>query len=256
MMKFSNKALLLFLIFIGTRVGFGQGQKFPKPKGLVNDFAGIIPAAFELKMDRLSREVLQKTGTTIVLVTVETTGDLDHFTYATELYQAWGIGKKGEDKGVLIFLTLKERKVRIETGYGVEGILPDGKVGGIRDEYMLPFLRNGHYGEGLYNGMLALAQVIADDARVTLTGKPKAVPRASRPGGRGKGLFGLLFFIFLIFLLTRSRSPFGWLLLGMFLGGGPRGGGFGGGFGGGGFGGGFGGFGGGMSGGGGASGSF
>ena len=61
--------------------------------------------------------------------------------YANGLYKAWGIGKKGEDKGVLIFFTLKERKIRIETGYGVEGILPDGLVGEILDKYFCRNLR-------------------------------------------------------------------------------------------------------------------
>ena len=68
--------------------------------------------------------------------------------YANGLYKAWGIGKKGEDKGVLIFLTVKERKIRIETGYGVEGILPDGLVGEILDKYVVPFLKEGNYGKG------------------------------------------------------------------------------------------------------------
>jgi len=81
--------------------------------------------------------------------------------YANELYEKWGIGKKGEDKGVLIFLVLDQRKVRIETGYGVEGILPDGLVGNILDEQVTPLLKQGQYSEGLLNAMMLWARSLS-----------------------------------------------------------------------------------------------
>ena len=124
------------------------GETFPKPAGSVNDFAGVIPAQYAGPMENLAREVLDKTGTSVVVATVETIGDNDPNDYANRLYQAWGIGKKGEDKGVLIFLAVKERRVRIETGYGVEGILPDGLAGEILDRYAIPHFRDGDYGKG------------------------------------------------------------------------------------------------------------
>ena len=167
--------------------------------------------------------------------------------YANGLYKEWGIGKKGEDKGVLIFLTVKERKIRIETGYGVEGILPDGLVGEILDKYTLPFLKEGNYGKGLYNAMYACSSYIAKDANVQLSGSPIPYRTNVRVQQKGINLFGLIFFLIVAALLlgTRTgRSMLPWILL-MFMGGGRGGGG-------GGFGGGFGGFGGGMSGGGGA----
>lgn len=223
---------------------------FPKAQGAVNDFAGIIPAETAGVMESLSREILEKTGTAVVVATLETVGDSDPDMYANELYAAWGIGKKGEDKGVLIFLSLKERKIRIETGYGVEGILPDGRVGSILDKYVVPFLKQGDYAKGLLNAVIAVGQVIAQDAGVTIGEgyRVKAPQRARRAPGRGLGIFPLLLFLFLLFGRRRGMLPL-LLLLGMS----GRGSGYGGGFGGGGFSGGFGGFGGGMSGGGGAS---
>lgn len=198
-------------------------------------------------MENISREVLQKTGTAIVVATVDTVGDSDYETYANELYANWGIGKKGEDKGVLIFLTKEERQVRIETGYGVEGILPDGLVGQILDDYVVPFLKKGDYGKGLLNGTLAISQIIAKDAGVTITGQSPYSPRYStRRTSLASRLFSFLFFIVLFFLVLRNPILLPFLLLGM----GGRGGGGRGGFGG--FSGGFGGFGGGLSGGGGA----
>jgi uncharacterized protein len=147
----------------------------------------------------------------------------------------------------MIFLALKERRIRIETGYGVEGILPDGLVGEILDKYAVPFLKSGEYGKGLYNALAAVSVAIAKDADVELTGEVK-VYRAPQRRVRRFGFFPLIFLIFILFsFLRRGRRGLLPLLLLSSMGG--RGG-FGGGFGG--FSGGFGGFGGGMSGGGGA----
>lgn len=226
-------------------------DSFPASAGAVNDFAGVIPAENAVRMARLSQEVLERTGTAIVVATVKDVGDNEPDMYANELYQAWGIGKKGEDKGVLIFLALRERKIRIETGYGVEGILPDGLVGEILDRYVMPYLKKGDYGTGLENAVAAVSQVVAKDAGITLEGNVavKTVPRTGQ-GNRGNMLPLILFFLVMIpLLLTRQgRAMLPYLII-AFLSGGRGGGG--GGFGG--FGGGYGGFGGGSSGGGGAS---
>ncbi|RLC25701.1 MAG: hypothetical protein DRH56_05425 [Deltaproteobacteria bacterium] len=245
-------AVLLF--FVSTTLSRAE-RPIPKPVGLVNDFAGVIPDTFERKIRAVSAELLQKTGIPIVVVTLPDIGGGEYNDYANRLYQAWGIGKKGEDKGVLIFVTVKERKMRIETGYGVEGILPDGLVGEIRDRYMIPYLKQNQFGEGLLNGTLAVAQVIARDAGVRLTGQPAA--RAVKKRRSGLAFFPLFILIIFIFSLVSRRRGGSWLLfLPLLLG---SGGGYGSRYGGGGFGGfsgGFGGFGGGMSGGGGAGGGF
>ena len=245
---------LIYMLILLVYPCIARGEtKYPKPRGAINDFAEIIPPDQERKMTLLAHEVLQKTGTAIVVATVETVGDSNPFTYANELYQAWGIGKKGEDKGVLVFLTVKERKLRIETGYGVEGILPDGLVGQIMDDHMVPFLKKNQFEMGLMNGTAALAGIIAKDAGVKLTGQ--VTYGTSRPRrSRGFGFLPILFFIILFFILSRSRGGILPLLLLMMMGGGRGFGGSGGGFGG--FGGGFGGFGGGLSGGGGGGRSF
>lgn len=146
------------------------GQTFPKPTGAVNDFAGVIEAQHKNQMENLAREVLEKTGTAIVVATVGTIGDKDPNDYANRLYTAWGIGKKGEDKGVLIFLTVKERRVRIETGHGVEGILPDGLAGEILDRCAIPHFKDRNYGRGLAETVAAVSAVAAKAAGVTLTG--------------------------------------------------------------------------------------
>jgi uncharacterized protein len=231
-----------------------SAEKYPAPQGTaVNDFANIIDQENAAKIEALAREVLQKTGTAVVVVTVPTIGEGEETNlYVNGLYKAWGIGKKGEDKGVLVFLTLKERKIRIETGYGVEGILPDGLVGEIRDTYLKPQLKAGNYGQAFYDTVYALSSYIAKDAGVQLSGSPAPYRTNVRVQQKGINVLGIIFFFIVAALLlgTRTgRSMLPWILL-MFLGGGRGGGG------GGGFSGGFGGFGGGSSGGGGAGGDF
>lgn len=245
--------LLSILVCIVVPLNSQASRPFPKPVGLVNDFAKVIPPSYEANIKAVTAELLQKTGIPLVVVTMPDIGGAEFNDYVNRLYSTWGIGKKGEDKGVLIFVTIKERKMRIETGYGVEGILPDGLVGEIRDKYMIPFFKKNEFGPGLLNGTIALASIIAKSEGVRLTGNlaPQGPPRRT---SKGLSLFPLIM-IFLIFMLvSRQRAGSWFFFLPLFMGGGfgdrSSGGGFGS------FGGGFGGFGGGMSGGGGAGGSF
>lgn len=237
---------LITLCLIAT-CAYGR-DGFPRPVGAVNDFAGVISPRYERSMESLAREVLEKTGTSVVVVTMKEIGGDDPADYANRLYETWGIGAKGEDKGALIFLALQERRIRIETGYGVEGILPDGLVGEILDRYVIPFLRKGDYDKGLSSAVVAVSSVIAKDAGVSLSGAPQTRRQPASRQKRGASPFSLIMLLIVMSLLLGTRQgrrmlPF---LLLMLLMGGRGGGGFGG------FGGGFGGFGGGMSGGGGA----
>lgn len=241
--------------------GLLQAQEpFPAPRGAVNDFAGVISTADSVRMEALCREVLEKTGAAVVVATFPTIGDNDVNDYANRLYSSWGIGKKGEDRGVLIVLFLSERKIRIETGYGVEGVLPDGRVGEILDQKVIPYLKKGEYSSGLLSAVNAVSGILAEEAGVTLTGKTETGPPAARgvrPQRGGAGMLILLLLVFFLLVGTRQGREMLPLMLMMLLSGGGRRGSGGGDFDGfGGFGGGFGGFGGGSSGGGGAGRSF
>ena len=178
-----KKSVVPFFLVLMSLLASGlvhAERPFPKPEGPVNDFAHVIAPQYKEKMVAVATELYQKTGTALVVVTMPDIGGAEYNDYVNRLYSAWGIGKKGEDKGVLIFVTVKERKMRIETGYGVEGILPDGLVGEIRDRYMIPYLKENKYGEGLLNGTLAVAQVIAKHAGVELTDQmPQKAPANS-----------------------------------------------------------------------------
>jgi len=238
-----------------------------RPSNYVNDFAGVLDTATQARLNDLCLQVDQKAQAQIAVVTVKSVDGQDVVSYAVALYQKWGIGAKGKDRGVLILLATEDRKYWITVGYGLEAILPDGKVGGFGRE-AVPLLKSGDYAGAVTLMTSRVAAVIAQDAGVTLDNQPPpAAPRQQPAPGIGAGTVMLLIFVLFFIVIPILRALFRGgggggclgLLLGMGLGSGGGGrGGFGGdGFGGGGFGsGGFGGFGGGSTGGGGAGGSW
>jgi uncharacterized protein len=236
-----------------------------RPTNYVNDFSGLLDASTQARLNDLCRQVEQKANAQIAVVTVKSLDGQDPVTYAVDLYQKWGIGKKGADRGVLILLATQDHKYWTSVGYGLESILPDGKVGGFGRE-AVPFLRKGDYNGAVTLMTSRVADVIGKDAGVTLEGMPAtSIPRAPPHQPGGVGVVGLIFLVIVVLvILSAFRGGGGGgsgflsgLLWGLLLNSGGRGGG--GGWGGGGFGGGgggFGGFGGGSTGGGGAGGSW
>jgi len=231
-------------------------QGFPKPVGYVNDFAGVMGSAYQQRIEQLASEIERKTSAEISVVTVQTVAPSDIEQYAVDLFEKWEIGKKGKDNGVLILLARQERKVRIEVGYGLEGVLPDGLCGQIIREKMTPFFKRGKFGEGLLSASATIASIIAREYGIEFSPSNVEVVKQYYAPSRARPSFLGLIIKFLLFLFL--VSIFGWriLLFPLFFGGFGYWGGGRGGFGGGSFGGSFGGFGGGLSGGGGASGSW
>ena len=241
------RGLLLALALATTALAVDP--PIPPPQGFVTDLAGVIPPDSRQRMEQTIRALKEKTGSEIAVLTVPTTEPLDDFTYAMRVADAWKVGRKGEDTGVLILLATQDRKLRILTGYGIEGILPDGLVGQIQDRDIVPAFRAGRLAEGLERGVAAIAQRIID-------GRQGIPPPADAQGvaipPRAILLFLLLLFLLFLWLSRRSgggpggqyyrRSPggFGGGVPVRFPPGGFGGGGSGGfeGFGGGGFGGG------------------
>jgi len=218
--------------------------------GYVNDFAHVLDAGTVQDLADLCQQADEKAHAQIAVVTVQSLDGREIVDYSVDLYQKWGIGKKGSDRGVLILLAVQDHRYWTTVGYGLEPILPDGKVGGFGRE-AVPYLKQSNFNGAVTLIVSRVAEVIALDAGVQLTGsRPRAPTQRDEPSP-GISPLGIvvLIIVVLIVLLTPLRTVLFWLLLS-----GGRGGGFGGGFGGG--GGGFGGFGGGSTGGGGAGGSW
>lgn len=245
-----------------------------KPQGYVNDFANVLSPSARAQITQLCTEVDQKAQAQIAVVTVRTLNGQTAFDYSLDLATHWGVGPKQKDRGILILVAVDDHKYYTQVGYGLEGILPDGKVGGFGRE-AVPYFRQNNYDAGLLLITKRLADVIATDRGVALAQEPAVAPPAATAPSARRGseapsasteLIIILILLFVVFRIIRAfsfagssgryyrRRPGGWWI-------GPMMGGFGGGFGGGGWsggggGGGFGGFGGGSFGGGGAGGSW
>jgi len=140
---------------------------YPKATGNINDFAGVLTSEDKSNLEALVNAVLDQTGTTFAAAIVEDHGDESIEEYAVHLYETWGIGKKGEDKGLLVVISMAEHDMRAEVGYGLEPVITDARAGDVLDE-MIPYFREGEYGKGLYAGFLVAANYVAKDAGVTL----------------------------------------------------------------------------------------
>jgi len=239
----------------------------PEPVGYVNDVAGVLDEASHAKLEAFLDQVQKKTGVQFAVLVVKSTAPDTPSEYKVKVFERWGIGKKGEDNGLLMLVAMDEREVRFETGYGLEGTLPDGLQSRIFRNVMAPRFQAGDPAGGITQGIVTTAGIIAKEKGVALEWDGRELTYSNEDQGSSHGsskvslLLALFLYITLVSIVMRMRmgrrgirggwyGPWG----GGFGGGGF--GGFGGGFGGGGGGGSFGGFGGGASGGGGGGGKW
>jgi uncharacterized protein len=110
---------------------FAVDWKALKPQGYVSDFAGVIDAQSKAELENYCGRVEQQTGAQMALVTIQSLSGEPIEDVANTLYRAWGVGKKGKDEGILLLLAISDRRNRLEVGYGLEPILPDGFDGDI-----------------------------------------------------------------------------------------------------------------------------
>lgn len=256
--------LFLYLLLVST-LAFAQSDDFPPrptPPRLVNDLAGILSQGEIETLEQKLTNYNDTTSTQIAIVTIKSIGDYDANQYASELGERWGVGGSKNDNGLVILVALNERKVAIQTGYGMEHIVPDAIAKRITERTLKPNFQQGEF----YKGLNEATNLIISLA----SGEYQADPQATADGEGGPSLLTIVIIVLvLVFVMSRFKSgggrggrgvrSLGGPILGpgafgTFRTGGGMFGGGGGGFGGG--GGGFGGFGGGSFGGGGASSSW
>lgn len=269
------KRILLALAFAG--LSFGLDISKLTPRGYVNDFAGVLDRNAAAQIETYCGNVERATGAQFAVVLVESLEDDTVEDVAVRLFEKWGVGKKGTDEGLLLLLSIKDRKNRAEVGFGLEPIITDGAAGDVLRS-IRPILRQGDYGGAIYAAVQQFGERVAQAKGVTIDGQAPTRRRRNRDGAGPIIGIVVMFIIFAIIsaIVTAIRrggrgGPRGGgggdllagMILGQMLGGRRHGsgwshGGFGGSGGGGGWsgGGGFGGFGGGGSGGGGASGGW
>jgi uncharacterized protein len=225
--------LLLLLLPMPMPVA---GLEVPPATGYVNDLAGLISPATELKIERFLRDFERSDSTQLVVLTIDTLDGEALDAYSLKVAENWKIGQQGKDNGALLLIAKQERQMRIEVGYGLEGRLTDLLAGRIIDREIKPRFQAGDFEGGIIAGVTSMAEAVRGEYQGSGTTRHK---KKRNPWGA----LALLLFLGPGLLLLgggrRGRHHSGLWLGGPFIGGGGfggRGGGFGGG--GGGFGGG------------------
>lgn len=233
-MRLLRIGLALWLLACVTTVQ--AALAFPALTGRVVDTAQMIDPVVREQLTQQLQALEQTSGDQIVVVTVPDLQGLPIEDYGYQLGRHWGIGQKGKDNGALLIVARDERKLRIEVGYGLEGVLTDAQSWVIINQVIAPAFKTGNYSKGISDGVAAMLQVVGGD--------PLAVPAHVADANFAKdnpafsiGMFVLLLIV--LWLCNRMGLPVGAILLAILSSSG-RGGGGGGGFrgGGGGFGGG------------------
>jgi uncharacterized protein len=241
--------LLAVVVWIGCDVTAASALDVPPPpRGRVLDQADLMSGGARADLERQILEFERQTSNQIAVGIFESLEGESLEDFTIRLAEKWQPGQADRDNGVILAIFLKDRKVRIEVGYGLEGALPDALASRIIRGVLAPEFRAGRYDQGITRSVQAIM--------AATQGEYEAIPAADGGGKRsGSRIGSLLFLGFIIFMLSglgRRHRGFGGrgilagYLLGSILGGGGRGrggfggggGGFGGGFGGGGFGGG------------------
>ena len=259
--------LAIFALLCGW-TAFGAEVIPPSPARHFNDYAGVVSAATASRLDQQLLDFERQSSCQLVAVVfpkMQTDSSIED--YATRVFRAWGVGQQKLNNGAVLFVFVQDHKMRIQTGYGLEGALPDALCKRILDDEISPQFKAGNFDAGLTAGVTAMIAAAKGEYQPTNRPITASAPNHTASHSGIEGLYVFLFFVLFvglaIFRARRMTSGAGWVI-GSMLGGGwtspPRSGGWGGGWsgGGGGGGGGFGGFsgGGGSTGGGGASGGW
>jgi len=251
-MNWLIKFLLLCLVAFPA-TGLAVTPPIPaSPPGQVIDLAGIIDSSQKEQLSRILHELEQKTSVQMVILTLTSLDGEDINTVSLRTAEQWQLGHKDKDNGLLFTVAVKDRRYRLETGYGLESMLPDSLLGTIGRQILVPYFKQGSYSMGIAAATGAIVDILAKHYQVEINGRDQ-LPRTRQQKTSPAASLMVLLLMLLLFAITamaqrrnrRSAGRRGGAPI-IF----PMGWGSGGGFGGGGFGGGFGGGGGGFGGGG------
>ena len=202
----NRKTILVLVVILGFSLScaFGQGSaaesdlflKSLQPQGAVSDWAGAFTPEQKTALESRIAALRQANGAQLAVVALKSLkgGEIDDF--AVKLFAQWGIGEKGKDNGVLLLAAIEDRKMRIEVGYGFEGVLTDAGTGRIQDEYIIPRFKEGNFAQGLSDGADVLLKVMGGEALPAPAPTPEGSPLV--------GLVVLAFFVLIFVLIVRA----------------------------------------------------
>ncbi len=196
------KTALFMLILMFCWVTLGQALEVPMLKGRINDYAGLLsPTAAQVLEQKLAA-FERATGNQIVLLTIPSLQDETIESFATKVGDAWKIGQKGRDNGVIMILAKKEHKIRIEVGTGLQGVLPDITASRISRDVMVPRFRAGDFDGGVTAGMDAIIAATKGAFKATPADRSAAKHHATR----GHGLFFILLLVGLVIVAAAGST--------------------------------------------------
>lgn len=158
--------LLLLVISFTTQVSALDIVK-PTEDFYVNDSAEILTEDTEKYIMSNSVSLYDKTGAQIVVVTIKDLNGISIEDYSLELARQYEIGDSEKDNGILLIVSVNDREIRIEVGYGLEGVIPDGKAGRILDNYVIPYLKDNDWNNGMLNGYKAIYKELSEYYKLT-----------------------------------------------------------------------------------------
>ncbi len=193
-------AVLLLLVFLGGTAG---ALEVPQLRGRVNDYANMISASAESRIEAVTRELEESDSTQIVVLTIPSLEEEDLEGYSIRVAETWGIGQVEYDNGVLLLVAQAERRVRIEVGYGLEGVFTDLQAGRIIDYDIVANFKAGQFDEGLVRGVEAIASTVRGEYEASEQTAPR--PRA----GSRFGLFPFFILVVIISVLGSRKRVIG-----------------------------------------------
>ena len=202
------KPVRLTLVVVVTLLLICQGAAaldVPQLKGRVNDDAGILSSTTERQLDAVLKDLEQTDSTQIVVLTLPSLQGENLEEFSIRVAQQWLIGRQDLDNGVLLLIAVKERKLRIEVGYGLEGSLTDLMAGRIIRNVIAPRFKEGRFDQGVVDGVAAMIGVVKGE----FTPPRQARRRSEGKGDSPRGLFLLFVFLIVVNMLGRLRRGMG-----------------------------------------------
>ena len=168
-MKKINIILIISILILSLSFSsFAINIPEPTNDFFVNDFAGVISEEDEQKIMKIGADLYSQTTAQIVVVTVHSLDGNEVNDYALELGREWGVGSKETNNGVVLLLSVNDREVTIQVGYGLEGCLTDAGTGRILDDYAIPYLSNNDFSTGLLEAYKAIVGDVCTEYGVEL----------------------------------------------------------------------------------------
>ncbi len=189
------------LVLLGLGASLGKAETLPsKPAGYFNDYAGIVDRATVSRLNEKLAQFERETSTQIVVAiyrTMQSESSVDDYTQ--RVAKTWGVGQQGRNNGAVLFVFVENRQMFIQTGYGLEGALPDATCFDITHNIIAPLFKKGDYAGGLKAGVTAMMQAVRGEYKGT--GRTKAEGKDIGP----KLPFGIVLLVFIVIIIVMSQ---------------------------------------------------